>query len=114
MRKFATAIAAVGLVAVASSPAFANRQGGPDTLNAVAHEGVAVTGAQVSVWGGRGVQIQPTVSADAVTGTSSDDVTSYVANGGRGTVIYRVVRLQQPGGTGTQFAKDQYVLFVNG
>jgi len=114
MRTFATAIAAVGLALVASTPAFANRQGGPDTQNPVAHEAVPVTGALVSVWGGRGQQTEPTVAADAVTGVSSENVASYVAGSGRGTVIYRVVRVQQPAGTGTQFAKDQYVLFVNG
>jgi hypothetical protein len=113
MRRFATAIAAVGLALVASTPAFANRQGGPDTQNPVAHEGVPVTGPLVSVWGGRSVQTQPTVAANAVTGTASDEVASYVAGSGRGTVIYRVVRVQQPG-TGTQFAKDQYILFING
>ena len=109
MRKFATAIAAVGLALVASTPAFANRQGGPDTQNPVPHEAVAANGPSIQVWGGREQHLQPSVTADAVTGTSSEDVASYTV----GRLTYRVVRVHQSG-TGTQFAKDEYIVFVNG
>lgn len=109
MRKFATGIAAVGLALVAATPAFANRQGGPDTQNPVAHEGAPASGALVQVWGGREQHLQPGVLADAVTGTSSDEVASYTV----GRLTYRVVKLHEPA-TGTQFAKDDYVVFVNG
>ena len=111
MRIFATAIAAVGLALVASTPAFAGgRAGGPDTQNPIAHEGVAANGPEIQVWGGQEIDTRPTVTADAVTGGSSDLVTTY--NVGRMT--YRVIKVHQANENGNQLASDEYVVFVNG
>jgi hypothetical protein len=109
MRKFAIAVAAVGLALVASTPAFANRQGGPDTQNPVPHEAVAANGPQITVWGGEELDTRPTVSVDAVTGGSSEDVASYTV----GRLTYRVVKVHEAA-TSTQFAKDEYMVFING
>jgi hypothetical protein len=109
MRTFATAVVAVGLALVASTPAFANRQGGLDTQNPVPHEAVAADGPQITVWGGEELDTRPTVSADALTGTSSQDVASYTV----GRLTYRVVKVHESS-TSTQVAKGGYFVFVNG
>jgi len=114
MTKFTTAaVAALGLALVASTPAFADKAGGPDTQNPVPHDAVSVNGlATIQVWGGRGQHIEPTVLADSVTGTtSSDDV---VATYNVGRMTYRVVRVHQSSENGTQVAKDEYIVFTNG
>jgi hypothetical protein len=113
MTKFTTAaVAALGLALVASTPAFAGgRVGGPDAQNPIAHEGVAANGPQIQVWGGEEVDTRPTVSADAVTGTSSNDV---VATTNAGRFTYRVVKVHQPSENAHEIAADQYITFING
>ena len=112
MRNFATAIAAVSLALIASTPAFAggSRKGGPDTDNPVPHVAVAANGPMIQVWGGKGLETRPTVSADAVTGGTLELVATY--NVGR--LTYRVFKTHQADENGNQLASDEYVVFVNG
>ncbi len=115
MNKLTSAVAAVGLVLVASTPAFANRAGGPDTTNPIVKEGVAatqnaaVTGS-VEVWAGQQRQVQPTVLADAVTGASSDP--TEVVHVGR--LAYRIQKDHAVGIDGTAVASSGRLFVVNG
>jgi len=110
MTKIAAAIAAVGLALVASTPAFANRAGGPDTQNPVPHVPAFASAANtVQVLGGRGERlVEPTVTAEALTGSTSDLIATYHV----GRIIYRLIRVHQSGDR--PLAKDEYILFHNG
>lgn len=114
MTKFTTAVAAFGLALVASTSAFASQAGGPDTQNPIVKSGTPVNqaasaGGYVVVWAGQQRQVQPTVLADAVTGTTSDP--TEVIHVGR--LAYRIQKAQ-PGDTETAVASIGRYVLING
>jgi len=95
MTKFTTIVAAAGLALIASTPAFANKAGGPDTLNPVVKEGTPVSSnAGVQVWTGRSMETEPVVLAETVTGTVSDPSDTYQV----GRLTYHVIKAPSGGG----------------
>ena len=75
MSKFAFAAVGAGLALIASTSAFASQQGGPDLANAIHKDGVAASWNRTAVANtGNAIFIEPTVTAEALTGAASDPV----------------------------------------
>ncbi|HEY1722376.1 MAG TPA: hypothetical protein VGG27_14130 [Magnetospirillaceae bacterium] len=117
MTKFTTAAAALGLALVASTSAYAGRAGGPDTMNPIEKTGTPVTQAAqdnapgyVVVWAGQQRQVQPVVTAEALTGTVNDP--TEIVHVGR--LAYRVEKPAAGQSEGTAVASSGRLVLING
>jgi hypothetical protein len=113
MNKLTSAVAAVGLVLVASTPAFANRAGGPDTQNPITAEQRASAAANAPVeakvvWAGDHREVEYGTYVDALNTADPTEVIHV------GRLTFRAQHDTAADGSSDAVASSGRTYFVNG